>query len=397
MRRYLHVRERLKLAPLVLLGILTWLMAAFPTAQAQVVECPLPSTWQNSEGRTLTALEVFADLQDARVVLLGESHDRLEHHRWQLQMLAGLHSRQPNLAIGLEMLPRSAQPALDAWVGGQLDLADFLRESRWQENWGYDAELYLPILHFARMNRIPIHALNLDRPLIRRIMSEGWEAVPSAERHHVTAPAAATDGYVSYLRRIFEYHPSSESPEAELERFVAGQLIWDRAMAEGIRVALEDRPYVVGLMGSGHLEFGHGVPHQLADLGITSTRWLMPWEYSDSCTAPEVGLAHAVFGIEAGDRFGIPPPLLLGVRIEPDAGGVRVLSVSIDSVAEATGLEVGDVITHAAERPLSTPTDLIAIVRLQRPGHVLPLRLQRDGLPYEKLARFPWARDAERP
>ena len=397
MRRYLHIRGRSVPARVVLPAILIALTALLVPGQTPAAECPLPSTWQDSEGQTLTALEVFADLLDARVVLLGESHDRLEHHRWQLQMLAGLHSRQPNLAIGLEMLPRSAQPALDAWVAGQLDLADFLRESRWQENWGYDAELYLPILHFARMNRIPIHALNLDRPLIRRIMTEGWETVPSAERHHVTAPAAATDGYVSYLRRIFEYHPSSESPDAELERFVAGQLIWDRAMAEGVRIALEHRPYVVGLMGSGHLEFGHGVPHQLADLGITNTRWLMPWEYSNSCTAPEEGLAHAVFGIEAGDRFGIPAPLLLGVRIEPDEGGVRVLSVSTDSVAEATGLEVGDVITHAAERPLSTPTDLIAIVRMQRPGHVLPLRIQRDGLPHEKLARFPWARDTNRP
>jgi uncharacterized iron-regulated protein len=401
MRRNVHVRGPLASAPIFRFAILTSIIAMLITAliptRVHASECPLPSTWQNGQGQALTTLQVFEDLQSARVVLLGESHDRLEHHRWQLQMLAALHGRQPNLAIGLEMLPRSAQPALDAWVNGQLDLAEFLDQSRWQENWGYDAELYLPIFHYARMNRIPIYALNLDRPLIRRIMLEGWDAVPPGERHHVSAPIAATDSYVTHLRRIFEYHPSAESPEAELERFVAGQLIWDRAMAEGIRVALEDHPYVVALMGSGHLEFGYGVPHQLADLGITNTRWVMPWEHSESCAKPAEGYAHALFGIEAGDRFGLPAPLLLGVRIEAGETGVRVLSVSADSVAEATGLKVGDVITHAAQRPLSTPSDLIAIVRMQRPGHVLPLQIERDGLQQEKLARFPWVPGSNNP
>ena len=85
--------------------------------------------------------------------MLGERHDSAEQHRWQLQTLTGLHAYRPNLVIGMEMFPRRVQPALDRWVAGETTEQQFLAESDWRTVWGYDSQFYMPILHFARMNR----------------------------------------------------------------------------------------------------------------------------------------------------------------------------------------------------------------------------------------------------
>ena len=101
-------------------------------------------------------------------------HDNPEHHRWQLQTLAALHAVRPDMVIGFEMFPRRVQKALDQWVAGELSEAQFLAASDWNAVWSTDAKLYLPLFHFARMNRLPMVALNIDTRLRRAGFGEGF-------------------------------------------------------------------------------------------------------------------------------------------------------------------------------------------------------------------------------
>lgn len=82
-------------------------------------------------------------------------------------------------------------------------------------------------------------------------------------------------------------------------RFLDGQLLWDRAMAEALAGAVRDHPdaLVVGLMGSGHVVHGYGVEHQLRDLGVVDVGSLLPWDGDSDCTDLVAGVADAVFGI----------------------------------------------------------------------------------------------------
>lgn len=355
--------------------------------------CISPGDWLDADGQRLAPDELFPDLARAEVVLLGERHDRMEHHRWQVHTLAALHTYRPDMVIGLEMLPRSAQPALDAWIAGELDERAFLEQSGWAQAWGFDPQLYLPVLHFARMHRIPLLAINLDRPLIARIMREGWEAIPPEERYDITPPLAATESYRDYLGAVFADHPTGAAADGELDRFVSGQLIWDRAMASGLAEPAARGRLVVGVIGTGHLEYRHGVPYQLRDLGIEDARVLLPWENDPECTGPEPGIADAVFTLAGGDRYEPPPPLRLGVRIEDDPTGVRIQSVLEDSVAASAGVKADDVVTSASGMETRVPGDLQAAVRRQQPGNVMPLTVLRDGEELELLARFPARQD----
>ncbi len=349
--------------------------------------CPAPGQWQRG-GEALDTAELMAELAERRVVLLGEQHERLAHHRWQLHTLAGLHAREPRMAIGLEMLPREAQPVLDAWVAGELDEAGFLTESDWLGAWGYDPDFYLPILHFARMQRIPLLALNVTPALRQRLTTEGWEAVPAAERHGLTPPAAASMGYREALTTVYANHPSEGEYEAGLERFIDAQLVWDRAMAQGLAEATQEAALVVGLIGQGHVSYGHGVPHQLADLGIDDASSLLPWQRDDDC-APPTGLADALFTLGDEAAFEPPAPQRLGILIDAHEDGVRVLGVGEKSLAEELGLAEGDLIVEAAGRPVRRPGELTDLVRRQTPGTLLPLTVTRNGDTEELLARFP--------
>lgn len=367
--------------------LLASLAAALPAAADT---CPAPGQWYQPGGERLDSAALFTELARRDVVLLGEQHDRMDHHRWQLHVLAGLHARNPDMAIGLEMLPREAQPALDAWVAGELDEAAFLQASQWATAWGFDPQLYLPILHFARLHRVPLKAINVTPELRGRLAVEGWEGVPEGERFGITAPAEALPAYRERLAVVHAQHPSRGDEEESLERFVAAQLVWDRAMAAGLAEALGEAGLVVGLIGQGHLQFEHGVPHQLADLGVSESATLLPWTVNgEGCAPPPAGLARAVFALVEESPDQALPPMQLGVYVIPHDQGVEIHGVLAGSVAERAGLMAGDVVLLAAGEALARPADLTALVRRQPAGTLLPLLVRRDGGEREILARFP--------
>ncbi len=362
------------------------LMSSAIVVQADT--CPAPGQWLQPEGARLAPDALFAELAERDVVLLGEQHDDMDHHRWQLHTLAGLHGRRPDMVIALEMLPRESQPALDAWVAGELGEQAFIDESRWNTAWGFDPALYFPILHFARLHRVPLKAINVTPELRGRLVDEGWEAVPEAERFGITAPVEPPAAYRERLAEVYAQHPSRVG-EAGLERFIEAQLVWDRAMAYGLAQAQEEAHLVVGLIGQGHLQYEHGVPHQLTALSVESHATLLPWAVGgEACSPPPEGLARAVFTIDESG-YEAAPSMLLGVYTTPHEEGVEIHAILEDSVAEQAGLEVGDIILKAAGESVARPAELTGLVRQQRPGTLLPLIIRRQGDEREILARFP--------
>jgi uncharacterized iron-regulated protein len=256
--------------------------------------CVPRGSWVNPAtlGKTADPL-ASAVLPD--VILLGEQHDSAADHAWQLDSLRRLRARGVRLVLGFEQFRRSEQPVLDAWVRGDLSEAEFLRQSNWKEEWGFPAELYLPIFRFARDNRIPMRALNVSRALIRLTATRGWAGVPVSGREGVGTPAPPSAGYKAMLSDAMAHHGGPEMSQERLQRFIDAQLVWDRAMAEGIASAHAASPgaTVVALMGVGHVENRDGVPHQLAALGIPDALVLIP---AQKLCAPETaGYADAIY------------------------------------------------------------------------------------------------------
>jgi len=113
----------------------------------------------------------------------------------------------------------------------------------------------------------------------------------------LSGPAEPPQAYVDMLREVMSGHhgsadEDSDKPavdEAKFARFVQAQITWDRAMAEALAVNRHPAAVTVGIAGSGHLRHGHGIAHQLADLGYASTTWLPLTP--DDCEDIETSLA----------------------------------------------------------------------------------------------------------
>lgn len=256
-------------------------------------------------GQLLPLGTLMEEMARKRVVLLGETHDVAEIHRWQLHVTTCLHLLRPALAVGFEMFPLRIQPVLDAWVEGAMDTATFLERSEWAQVWGFDPELYLPLFHFCRQQRVKMLALNCHRPLVTRVGQVGWEAIPVEERDGVTPAAPATAAYRNYLAAITGRFAGQDRPEAlapeRFDRFVRAQQCWDRSFACRIAdhlAAAEDDPLIIGIIGRGHLEYGHGTPHQLRDLGIADVAVLLPTSDAEHDAPALRGIADAVFRLD---------------------------------------------------------------------------------------------------
>ncbi|HJT50788.1 MAG TPA: ChaN family lipoprotein [Nitrosospira sp.] len=370
--------------------------------EKESTDCAPVGTWITPGAGKVPGPEVIVRAAKRSVVLLGEMHDNPEHHRWQLQTLAALHAARPDMVIGFEMFPRRVQKALDQWVAGELTEQEFLAASDWNNVWSTDARLYMPLFHFARMNRVPMVALNIDTRLRRSVAAKGFSDVPENEREGVTPPATASSAYLDYLLPIYGEHErhgrkkkgDARRDDPDFKRFVEGQQLWDAAMAQAIRSALNrpERPLVVGIMGSGHIKYGYGVPHQLKDLGIDDVGMLLPWNSGTACEQLATGIADAVFGLALPSEISSEQPRRqrLGIRFEmAETGGARVLQVEKGSIAEKAGLRDSDLIIEAAGVSIKELGDIVETVKRQPPGTWLPLKVKRNGETFEIVAKFP--------
>jgi uncharacterized iron-regulated protein len=338
-------------------------------------------TWiAPATGRVVAQADILAEAAKAQAVLLGETHDIAEIHRWQLHVTVALHVLQPDLAVGFEMFPRRVQPVLDEWVAGKLDTEQFLVRVEWSDVWGFDPELYLPLFHFCRQQSVPMLALNCERGLLRRVRTEGWPAIPEAERDGVSPSKPATEAYRQYLGSLMNSIAAAGTPAPAREisdGFVAAQQVWDRAFACNIANALKNgtASLVVGIIGRGHLEFGHGTPYQLRDLGIERISILLPSGPDDSERNVAPGIADAVFKLDQPEGRQ-PRGFKLGIAWVPDT--LQVAEVAADSLAESIGLVADDRICAIAGKDVFDLAGFGAVLRRAQAGSCLPIVVERQ-------------------
>jgi uncharacterized iron-regulated protein len=363
--------------------------------------CLKPATWyalDSAKPRAIPEAELISDLARREVVLLGEQHDDADHHRWQLQTLAALHAVKPDMIIGFEAFPRRVQPVLDSWTAGELGTSEFLKRVEWDKVWGFPPELYLPLLHFARINRIPVVALNVDRSLTEAVGAKGWDALPPPQREGLTRPAAPPAAYEASLFDVYKEHARGRAPGAAasikdpaFRNFVEAQTTWDRAMAEALASRTKGpgaaRPLAVGIMGAGHVRGGHGVVHQLRDLGVTRIGAVFAVPADTDCSELVASLADAVFALPAA-RDETPPPRL-GVRLELRDGAVVIAAIDPGSLAARSGLQAGDVVLSAAGAPATSAASVTSAVRNTLPGTWLPLQIRRGSTTTDIIVKFP--------
>jgi len=260
--------------------------------------------WLPNENKEISRTDLLKNVSSKRAILLGEHHSNEQHHQWHLQTIESLFSIKKDLILGFEMFPRRLQPVLDQWVKGKLTEKEFLQKLDWDSFWGFDVSLYMPIFNFAKNNNLPMRALNVNRSLRDKVRKNGWKAVPENEKEGLSDPATPSVDYLNLLAASYLRHNpliSTDDIKEDGEKFflfVQGQLLWDRAMAEGVVSATKtiDGSLFIGIMGSWHIINRLGVPHQMASLGLNDAVVLVPWDRHFECTQITASFADAIYG-----------------------------------------------------------------------------------------------------
>ena len=98
----------------------------------------------------------------SRVIYVGETHDSLEDHRIQLEVIRWL-AKRGKIAVGMEMFRRSAQPELDLWIKEASTEKKFRK--LFKKNWGSGIKLYQPIFDTLKEQSVPLIGLKSTRAM----------------------------------------------------------------------------------------------------------------------------------------------------------------------------------------------------------------------------------------
>lgn len=216
----------------------------------------------------VTPNSLLPEITRSNVVYLGETHDSSKDHQAQLEIIQTLYQLKPNLVIAMEMFQRPFQPVLERYLVGDLTEAELITRSQYNRRWGFDWELYAPIVRFAKEKRLPIVALNTPTEVTRKVARSGLESLTPQDFRFIPPRSAIVlepESYRARLRQIYEESHQGKTNSAAFDRFFQAQVLWDETMAERSAQILQKQPnsLVIALVGQGHLLYGDGIPSRV--------------------------------------------------------------------------------------------------------------------------------------
>jgi uncharacterized iron-regulated protein len=207
---------------------------------------------------------IIDEIENKKVIFVGESHNKMAHHLNQLKVIRSLYERGKKVAIGMEMFQREFQPFIDEYLNGKIDLKTFLKKSKYKKRWGFDYNLYKPIIDFAKRHHIPVIALNLEREITKKISKNGLFSLSKEDQKKLPGTIDLSNReYKDDLIKFFSSHQHmKKSKNKKLEYIYQAQILWDQTMAESINNYLKEHPnyQMVVIAGSGHLKMRYGIP-----------------------------------------------------------------------------------------------------------------------------------------
>ena len=326
---------------------------------------------------------MIAQLNNYQVIYIGETHTSRADHLLQLMIIEALHQKNPDLAIGMEMFPRSSQHALDDYIqDSDVNEATFLRESRYYDVWSYDYRLFRPIFSYARKHKIDVIGLNIDRKIVSSVFkSNGLGNLAPEELSELPADRVLDmDGYAERLGETFSFHGTMEQNSGSFNGFIQAQAIWDETMAESIHNYLIEHPKakMVVLAGSQHTRKDSGIPPRVERRMERSQASVLNLATSQLSADELSSVADYLFLLDVPDflpqgKIGI----VLQENTDEDIPGMKIIEVNPSSNAVQAGLQVNDILTHIENQPVTSMDDIRTTMLEKSAGENITVMVKR--------------------
>jgi uncharacterized iron-regulated protein len=331
-----------------------------------------------SDIRTLS--DVIESVSDKKIVYVGEVHDVFAHHAVQLDIISGMYRKNNKIAIGMEMFQKPFQKLLDRFIDGKMGEREFLRQSEYFKRWGFDYNLYKPILDFARAECINVIALNLQREIISSVSHNGIDSLSAEEKKEIPTDLDFSDiEYRKRLENIFSMHKDSE--ERNFDYFYQSQILWDETMSQSIDNFLSEYPdyQIVVVAGQGHLMYGSGIPKR--------THRRNSHDYAIVLIDAEVEKDIADYVVFPKHVEGITSPKLM-VFLKKMEEGYELSGFPEESVSEKAGLKEGDILLYVDDVKISSIDDIKLHLLYKARGETVKVKVSREEKGKKKELEF---------
>jgi len=225
------------------------------------------------------------------LVFVGEQHDTDPVQALELALLEGIARRRGMtggpVVLSMEMFERDVQTTLNGYLGGTIDEATFLANSR---PWPKYTTNYRPLVEIAKANKWPVIAANVPRPLASAVSRAGLKGLDTLNKDVRAQQVAAelscpNDQYAKLFKSWFgeamngaghgvpARGPSvsedsakklNASAAATEQRYYESQCVKDETMGESVARALTEArargngALVVHVNGSFHTDYTLG-------------------------------------------------------------------------------------------------------------------------------------------
>lgn len=117
-------------------------------------EADQAKSWQISQAK-----ELFTEIGQSDVILLGDFHALQQSQKAHLRVLRGSPSKRPRI-LAVEFFLSRYQSQVDQFMDGHLTEKDFLDKIKWNDTWGFPWENYRPIIRYAQKHKIRVVGIN---------------------------------------------------------------------------------------------------------------------------------------------------------------------------------------------------------------------------------------------
>jgi aminopeptidase N len=293
---------------------------------------------------------IIDDLNQSRVIYVGETHTSVADHSLQLRIIEALYARDPDLVIGMEMFPASKQPALDRYLSDNagIDEKTFLKESEYFKVWRYDYRFFRDIINFARANGLSVRGLNLDKEIVSNVFRSGnTDGLEDAVLHSLPVERNLDmDGYRERLTAMHTIHMQGSHGQGSAGGFLQAQGLWDETMAENIADYLKKHPSkkMVVLAGTQHTRKDSGIPPRVKrriDINQSSV-------LNISSSGNQENLAEMADYFFTSNPAELSESPKIGVVLVPaakdDREYLKISQISPHGKAGEAGLQTGDIL-----------------------------------------------------
>ena len=340
-------------------------------------------------GLTVNFSQMMDSIATSRVIYIGETHDNIEAHKVQLQIIKRLSEQFP-VAIGLEMFRRSAQVKLDQWNADKLSVKEFKKLFR--TNWGPGYKLYQPIFDFAHTLKLPLIGLKSTREVENSFRSgdpapDGtfYPELNEQDPYHRAFSMAAFGGHRGTNKAL-------EKPYRML-------LLWEETMAHTVSQFLMNPKYrktkLIVLSGGFHVQYGFGIPkrafrrlpHSYSIIQPTVTD--VPEELKDR----EMEVEKVSIPLYAADyawkvAYKVPDNVRLGVRLAKKKEGIMVIEVMENTNAKRAGMLEDDVLIRMDGQKLSSVEEVLEQIQNKNLNDLSIFNVLRDGRELQIKVKF---------